>query len=107
MSRVGKKPIPVPSAVKVQIGESLRVQGPKGTLEVPIPAGIRIQQADGKLAVFEVSSVRLYRKSQFPTATVYGPAPTPELRLITCGGTFDPQLGSYLSNVVVYSVLAS
>ena len=68
---------------------------------------IYVKQADGKLAVFEVSSVRLYRKSQFPTATVYGPAPTPELRLITCGGTFDPQLGSYLSNVVVYSVLAS
>jgi large subunit ribosomal protein L6 len=44
MSRVGKKPIPVPSGVKIQIGDHLTVQGPKGTLEVPIPAGIRVQQ---------------------------------------------------------------
>jgi hypothetical protein len=26
------------------------------------------------------------------------------VRLISCGGTFDPQLGSYLSNAVVYAV---
>jgi hypothetical protein len=34
---------------------------------------------------------------------VYGPAPDPELRLITCGVVFDPALGSYLSNIVVYA----
>ncbi len=49
MSRVGKKPIPVPSGVKIQIGEQLKVQGPKGTLEVPIPAGIRVKQNGGEL----------------------------------------------------------
>jgi hypothetical protein len=57
--------------------------------------------------VFRVSSVRLYAKARFPTAAVYGPVPTPQLRLITCGGTFDPALGSYLSNVVVDATLAS
>ena len=51
MSRVGKKLIPLPATVKIQIGESLKVQGPKGTLEVPIPAGIGIKQADGKLEI--------------------------------------------------------
>lgn len=51
MSRVGKKPIPVPSTVKVQIGEQLKVQGPKGTLEVPIPEGIRVQQNNGNLEI--------------------------------------------------------
>ncbi len=55
MSRVGKKPIPVPSAVKIQIGSSLKVQGPKGTLEVPIPEGISIQQVDGRLEVLRDS----------------------------------------------------
>jgi large subunit ribosomal protein L6 len=49
MSRVGKKLIPMPSGVKVEIGETLKVQGPKGKLEVPIPAGIRVLQNDGKL----------------------------------------------------------
>jgi large subunit ribosomal protein L6 len=50
MSRVGKKPIPVPSGVKINIGgEQMDVQGPKGKLKVPIPAGIRIEQRDGIL----------------------------------------------------------
>jgi hypothetical protein len=47
----------------------------------------------------------MYAKDQFPTASVYGPVPDAELRLITCGGTFDRSLGSYLSNVVVFARL--
>jgi large subunit ribosomal protein L6 len=49
MSRVGKKPIPVPKGVKISIGEQLEVEGPKGKLAVPIPAGVRIEQRDGIL----------------------------------------------------------
>ena len=49
MSRIGRKPIPLPSGVKVKIGEQLEVTGPKGTLTVPLPHGISIEQADGKL----------------------------------------------------------
>src|SRR5216683_94498 len=49
MSRVGKKPIPLPSGVKVEVGDQLKVTGPKGTLRVPIPAGIRIEQKNGLL----------------------------------------------------------
>ncbi|HWE50983.1 MAG TPA: 50S ribosomal protein L6 [Bryobacteraceae bacterium] len=55
MSRVGRKPIPLPSSVKIQIGNQLKVQGPKGNLEVPIPAGIRVQQNDGKLEILRDS----------------------------------------------------
>jgi large subunit ribosomal protein L6 len=51
MSRIGKKPIPVPSGVKIQIGDQLQVTGPKGTLTVPIPAGIKIEQNEGRLDV--------------------------------------------------------
>ena len=39
MSRIGKKPIPLPSGVKIQVGEQLEVTGPKGKLTVPIPDG--------------------------------------------------------------------
>ena len=49
MSRIGKKPIPLPKGVKIQIGEQLEVTGPKGTLTVPIPGGITFKQADGRL----------------------------------------------------------
>ena len=45
----------------------------------------------------------VYARDHFPTQQVYGPAPDPELRLITCGGVFDAATGSYLSNVVVYA----
>jgi large subunit ribosomal protein L6 len=51
MSRIGKKPIPLPGGVKVQIGEQLQVTGPKGTLSVPIPPGISVEQATGKLEI--------------------------------------------------------
>ena len=67
---------------------------------------IYVQRADGTLAVFTVTAVRTYAKARFPTATVYGPVPDAELRLITCGGTFDYARGSYLSNVVVYARLS-
>jgi large subunit ribosomal protein L6 len=49
MSRVGKKPIPLPSGVKIEVGEQLKVTGPKGTLTVPIPAGIKLEQKNGVL----------------------------------------------------------
>jgi large subunit ribosomal protein L6 len=55
MSRIGKKPIPLPGGVKVQIGEQLEVTGPKGKLTVPIPPGITIVQADGKLELQRAS----------------------------------------------------
>ena len=55
MSRIGKKPIPLPSGVKVEIGGQLEVTGPKGKLTVPIPKGISIEQSDGKLEVKRAS----------------------------------------------------
>jgi large subunit ribosomal protein L6 len=51
MSRVGKKPIPLPKGVKIAIGEQLQVEGPKGKLSVLIPKGIRLQQQDGNLTI--------------------------------------------------------
>jgi large subunit ribosomal protein L6 len=55
MSRIGKKPIPVPSGVKINVGEELRVEGPKGKLSVPIPQGIRIEQENGTLLILRES----------------------------------------------------
>lgn len=50
MSRIGHKPIPVPSGVKVALpGGRVEVQGPKGKLAVPLPAGIQFEQKEGVL----------------------------------------------------------
>jgi hypothetical protein len=66
-----------------------------------------VRQADGRLAVFRVSSVRRYPTNRFPAGAVYGSVPTPQLRLITCGGAFDEARGQYLSNIVVYATLTA
>ncbi|WP_432828989.1 class F sortase [Dactylosporangium sp. CA-092794] len=54
---------------------------------------------------FRVTASEHYAKAQFPSAKVYGPTPVPELRLITCGGSFDQSRHSYRDNLVVYAVL--
>ena len=51
MSRIGKKPIPVPSGVKInKLNDGrVEVQGPKGKLNVLVPAQIKLEQKDGAL----------------------------------------------------------
>jgi len=68
---------------------------------------IYVKRADGTLAEFRVTSVQSYPKDHFPTQEVYGPVPDPELRLITCDGTWDAATGHYLSNFVVYATEVS
>jgi len=68
---------------------------------------IYVERADGTLVEFRVTSVQIYLKDRFPTEDVYGPVPDAELRLITCGGAFDPAAGHYLSNIVVYATEVS
>src|ERR1041384_7590137 len=50
MSRIRKKPIPVPKGVSVKNEKGgVNVQGPKGKLDTPLPGGIRMEQKDGEL----------------------------------------------------------
>jgi large subunit ribosomal protein L6 len=58
MSRVGKKPVPLPKGVKITIGPEMLVEGPKGKLHVPIPDGIQVRQADGILEILRDSDQR-------------------------------------------------
>ena len=68
---------------------------------------ISVTRADGVVAVFEVERVVEYPKAEFPTEAVYGNLDHAGLRLITCGGVFDPSIRSYESNIVVYASLVS
>jgi sortase (surface protein transpeptidase) len=67
---------------------------------------VEVARADGSTVRFAVDSVVQYPKQAFPTEAVFGPAPEPLLRLITCGGSFDRSRGSYRDNVVVTARLA-
>ena len=50
MSRVGKKPITIPTGVDVKINnDELEVKGPKGTLKTPVPSGVEFKMEDGAL----------------------------------------------------------
>jgi hypothetical protein len=61
---------------------------------------------DGTPVRFVVTKVEQHPKNAFPTDAVYGPTTAPELRLITCGGSFDRGRGSYRDNIVVFARLA-
>jgi sortase (surface protein transpeptidase) len=99
---------PRPGAIgsAIVVGHIDSLTGPGVFYRLPeLRAGdtVYIKRADGTLVEFRVTSVRTYLKDRFPTQAVYGPTPDAELRLITCGGAFDPATGHYLSNIVVYA----
>jgi sortase (surface protein transpeptidase) len=68
---------------------------------------VDVSLADGVVTHFVVRQVAEYPKAHFPTVSVYGQRGYSALQLVTCGGVFDTQTRSYLSNVVVYTSLAS
>ena len=63
---------------------------------------VYVTLADRHTGVFRVYAAELYAKSAFRPA-IYGPTWWPTLRLITCGGRFDPATGHYLANTVVFA----
>ena len=73
--------------------------------EVSTGDEIAIGRQDGSTARFRVTHVDQFDKDAFPTQTVYGDLDHAGLRLITCGGSFDPQLRSYDDNLVVFADL--
>jgi sortase (surface protein transpeptidase) len=66
---------------------------------------VNVGRRDGSTAVFVIDRVHSYLKDQFPTRAVYGNSTNrAELRLITCSGDYDDELG-YLSNTVAFAHL--
>ena len=56
MSRIGNKPIPIPSGVDVKIqGSSVVVKGPKGELKGSFDQSISVGESDGSLIVQRAS----------------------------------------------------
>jgi sortase (surface protein transpeptidase) len=66
---------------------------------------VLVRRTDGTVAKFAVTRVDQVPKADFPTEAVYGDTEGPELRIITCGGTFDQAARSYRDNVIVYAKL--
>jgi hypothetical protein len=69
-------------------------------------AQIDVLRADGRTAVFDVYGIETFMKQGFPADRVYGSTDRPELRVITCGGTYSKSTG-YDGNVVVFARLTA
>lgn len=68
---------------------------------------VDVVRQDGATVTYRVTGVEQHPKDEFPTLRVYGNTDGPQLRLITCGGTFDDASGHHRDNIVVYAELAS
>jgi hypothetical protein len=68
---------------------------------------VTVTREDGRTAVFTVTRVARFSKSQFPSRAVYGAIDHAGLRLITCGGAYDAARNRYLDNVVVFARLTA
>ncbi|GHE39132.1 class F sortase [Streptomyces vinaceus] len=68
---------------------------------------IQVTRRDAKTATFTVERVAEYPKAEFPTLDVYRNLDYAGLRLVTCGGDFDPKKHYYDSNVVVFARMTS
>ncbi|MFI5762659.1 class F sortase [Streptomyces sp. NPDC051563] len=68
---------------------------------------VRVVRADGSVAEFTIEDVRVHERAGFDPAKVYGPRVRgrAELRLVTCGGTYDKAAKEYSANVVVSAYL--
>ncbi|WP_030964159.1 class F sortase [Streptomyces sp. NRRL S-378] len=68
---------------------------------------VRVLRADGSVAEFTIEDVRVYERAAFDAHKAYGPRVRgrAELRLVTCGGTYDKAAKEYTANVVVSAYL--
>ncbi|CAM5670551.1 class F sortase [Streptomyces violaceorubidus] len=68
---------------------------------------IRVVRDDAEVAEFTVDDVQVLTRDGFDAQQAYGPRDSEraELRLITCGGTFDRATADYTANVVVSAYL--
>jgi large subunit ribosomal protein L6 len=62
MSRIGKKPIPIPAGVKIAVGpDRVSAEGPKGKLSQPVPRGLTATVDDGHVRIGRSSDERTMR----------------------------------------------
>jgi sortase (surface protein transpeptidase) len=101
------RPTPGEAGPAIIVAHRASRRGPGAFWKLPdVQPGqqIVVTRADNRRVLFAVERVEQHRKDAFPTAAVYGPTPETALRLITCGGPFEPALGDhYRDNVIVFA----
>nr|WP_238342529.1 class F sortase [Actinopolymorpha rutila] len=67
---------------------------------------VAVRRADGVVVEYVVDGASLQSKARFPADQIYGKSERSELRLITCGGTYDKAAG-WSGNIIVYGHMTS
>jgi len=75
--------------------------------ELDVGDEVIVHARSGRVSVFRVTGTEQVAKSAFPTGEVLGETAGPELRLVTCGGSFDPAADSYRDSVIVYATMVT
>lgn len=99
-------PVPGREGSSVLLGHVDSVDGPAvfaRLRELEHGARFAVELTSGRTVRFKVRIVRTYRNADFPAEKVYADHGHRSLNLVTCGGSYDPALGGYQSNVVVYA----
>ena len=59
MSRIGKVPVNIPSGVDVKIdGKEITVKGPKGSMNMPLIEGVKVEHSDSKLSFSAINTIK-------------------------------------------------
>lgn len=66
---------------------------------------VLVTLSTGDVLAFDITGSAQSAKSNFPTSDVYKNVPRPELRLITCAGSFDSSIGHYTDNLILFAAL--
>lgn len=99
----GAKPGEIGSSVIVGHVDNRR--GPAVFYKLPkLEAGdiVTVSRVDRRPVRYVIEDLGVWAKSNFPSEIVYGATPISELRLITCGGVFNPSTGHYTDNVIAF-----
>ncbi|MGH3488621.1 MAG: class F sortase [Actinopolymorphaceae bacterium] len=67
---------------------------------------VTVTRRDGIAVVYRVDGASIQPKDQFPVDQIYAPSDRSELRLVTCGGSFDKKIG-WSDNIIVYAHMIS
>ncbi|GHH64973.1 class F sortase [Streptosporangium violaceochromogenes] len=105
----GLGPTPGEQGAAVIVGHLDTRSGPAvfaGLPQVREGDAVAVIRRDRTVAVFRVSVIERVRKTAFPVKKVYGAMAGPEIRLVTCGGRYDPGRHSYDDNLIVYGDFA-
>ncbi len=62
MSRIGKKPVPVPSTVTATVsGQTVKMKGPKGELAFSVPEDLKVEKTNEGVLVSLIADTKLTR----------------------------------------------